>query len=128
MELRRQAMGPAHTAADVDQSPEHTEARVRSNFDCAEIVEVNGRPIGLLKVVRSPTEWGISQIQLLPEHQGKGIGTQLLQHVLALAGSAGLVVTLSALKFNPAVRLYRRLGFTTDSKSEKSVSMSFTPI
>jgi ribosomal protein S18 acetylase RimI-like enzyme len=128
MELRRQAMGPVHTAADVDQSPEHTEARVRSNFDCAEIVEVNGRPVGLLKVVRSPTEWRVSQIQLLPEHQGKGIGTQLLQHVLASAGSAGLVVTLSALKINPAVRLYRRLGFTTDAESEKSVSMSFTPI
>jgi GNAT superfamily N-acetyltransferase len=82
MELRRRAMGPVHTAADVDQSPERTEARVRSNFDCAEIVEVNGRPIGLLKVVRSPTEWRVSQSQLLPEHQGKGIGTQLLQHVL----------------------------------------------
>jgi ribosomal protein S18 acetylase RimI-like enzyme len=82
----------------------------------------------LLKVVRSPTEWRVSQSQLLPEHQGKGIGTQLLQHVLASAGSAGLVVTLSALKINPAVRLYRRLGFTTHSESEKSVSMSFTPI
>ena len=58
----------------------------------------------------------------------QGFGTQLLQHVLASAGFAGLVVTLSALKINPAVRLYRRLGFTTDSESAKSVSMSFTPI
>lgn len=120
-------MGPVHTAAGVDQSPEHTVARVRSNFDCAEIIELNGRPIGLLKVIRSPTEWRVSQIQLLPEHQGKGIGTKLLEEVLANARAAGLVVTLSALKINPAVRLYRRLGFTTETESEKSVSMTVTP-
>lgn len=120
-------MGPVHTAAGVDQSPELTEARVRSNFDCAEIVELNGSPIGLLKVIRSPTEWRVSQIQLLPEHQGKGIGTQLLQEVLDSARGAGIVVNLSALKINPAVRLYRRLGFTTESESEKSVSMTIAP-
>jgi ribosomal protein S18 acetylase RimI-like enzyme len=127
LELRRQTMGPVHTAAGIDQSPELIEARVRSNFDCAEIIELNGRPIGLLKVIRSPTEWRVSQIQLLPEHQGKGIGTQLLQEVLDSARAAGLVVTLSALKINPAVRLYRRLGFTAASESEKSVSMTVTP-
>lgn len=127
LELRRQAMGPVHTAARVDQSPEHSVARVRSNFDCAEIIELNGRPIGLLKVIRSPTEWRVSQIQLLPEHQGKAIGTKLLEEVLANARAAGLVVTLSALKINPAVRLYRRLGFTTETESEKSVSMTVTP-
>jgi ribosomal protein S18 acetylase RimI-like enzyme len=120
-------MGPVHTAAGVDLSPEYAEARVRSNFDCAEIIELNGRPIGLLKVIRSPTESRVSQIQLLPEHQGKGIGTRLLQEVLDSARATGLVVNLSALKINPAVRLYRRLGFTTDSESDKSVSMSFTP-
>ena len=127
LELRRQAMGPVHTAAEVDQSAEHTEARVRSSFDCAEIAELNGSPIGLLKVIRSPTEWRVSQIQLLPEHQGKGIGTQLLQEVLDGARAAGLVVNLSTLKINPAVRLYRRLGFTIDSESEKSVSMTVNP-
>jgi hypothetical protein len=31
------------------------------------------------------------------------------------------------LKINPAVQLYRRLGFTSESESEKSVSMMFTP-
>lgn len=127
LELRRQAMGPVHAAAGIDQSPELTEARVRSNFECAEIVELNGSPIGLLKVIRSPTEWRVSQIQLLPEHQGNGIGTQLLQEVLDSARAAGLVVTLSTLKINPAVRLYRRLGFTTASESGTSVSMSVTP-
>lgn len=120
-------MGPLHAAAGIDQSPELTEARVRSNFECAEIVELNGSPIGLLKVIRSPTEWRVSQIQLLPEHQGKGIGTQLLQEVLDSARAAGLVVTLSTLKINPAERLYRRLGFTTATESGTSVSMSVTP-
>jgi len=120
-------MGPVHAAAGVDQSPEKSEARVRSDFDCAKIIELDGTPIGLLKVVRSPSEWRVSQIQLLPKYQGQGIGTHLLQQVLASAGSMGLAVTLSALRINAAVRLYGRLGFTTDSESERSVSMRFDP-
>jgi ribosomal protein S18 acetylase RimI-like enzyme len=127
LELRHQVMGPLHTAAEVDQSADLALARVRRHFDCAEILELDGVPIGLLKVVRSPAEWRISQIQLLPEHQRQGIGSRLLREMLDGATAAGVTVTLAALKMNPAVRLYCRLGFTIESESGKSVAMKFTP-
>jgi GNAT superfamily N-acetyltransferase len=86
-------------------------ARVMVNFEAAKIVCLGAEPIGLLKDYRADDEWVLVQIQLLPEHQGKGIGEQLIRTVLAQAEAAGLPVALSVLRGNPARRLYERLGF-----------------
>ena len=86
-------------------------ARVLVNFEAAKIVCLDGEPIGLLKDYRAENEWMLVQIQLLPEHQGKGFGEQLIRTVLAQAEAAGLPVALSVLRGNPARRLYERLGF-----------------
>jgi ribosomal protein S18 acetylase RimI-like enzyme len=50
-------------------------------------------------------------IALLPEFRGRGIGTQLLQHLLARADERYPRVCLSVTLGNPAARLYERLGF-----------------
>jgi GNAT superfamily N-acetyltransferase len=50
-------------------------------------------------------------IALLPEFRGRGIGTQLLQHLLVRADERFARVSLSVTLGNPAARLYERLGF-----------------
>jgi ribosomal protein S18 acetylase RimI-like enzyme len=67
-----------------------------------------GRPIGRLYVDRREDEVCIVDIALLPEHRGAGIGGTLLRSVLAEAGKP---VRFHVEKNNPALRLYRRLGF-----------------
>lgn len=52
-------------------------------------------------------------MSVLPEHRGRGIGTELLRRLLhALAERGVAEVSLSVQQSNPAHRLYRRLGFT----------------
>lgn len=53
----------------------------------------------------------IIEIQLLPEFQGHGIGTALLQRELRFADARGLPVRLQVLRENRARTLYERLGF-----------------
>ncbi|WP_425216798.1 N-acetyltransferase family protein [Tumidithrix helvetica] len=48
---------------------------------------------------------------VLPEHRGKGIGTQLLDLVLAAAKTRYSEVSLSVRAENPVLRLYERAGF-----------------
>ena len=48
-----------------------------------------------------------------PGHRGQGIGTRLLTLVLAAAVEHHSAVSLSVSLENPALRLYRRLGFVT---------------
>ena len=47
----------------------------------------------------------------MPEARGAGVGTQLLREILAEGGRTGKSVSIHVESFNPALRLYRRLGF-----------------
>lgn len=67
--------------------------------------------LGRLYVNRGEEAWLVIDLALLPEHRGKGIGTRLLQRVLDEADCAGKPVRIHVERFNPARRLYDRLGF-----------------
>ena len=128
LDLRIKAMGGHYAAMGMTPSPEHLEARVRAGFEVAQIVELEGRPVGLLKVQRPAGEWHVMQIQMTPEVQGQGIGSDLLKAVLEEARQAGVAVTLSVLKVNRARELYERLGFVvTGDMGEDGYRMRAEP-
>jgi ribosomal protein S18 acetylase RimI-like enzyme len=68
-------------------------------------------PVGRLYVDRREHDFCILDITLLPEYRRQGIGGELLQQVLAEADRAGKPVRIHVERFNPALRLYERLGF-----------------
>jgi len=86
----------------------------RGRFDPArrQIIVVNGEDAGDLQVELAESELFISNIHILPEYQGRGIGTAVLRDILHEASRAGLPVGLRVLKGNPARCLYERIGFT----------------
>jgi ribosomal protein S18 acetylase RimI-like enzyme len=51
-------------------------------------------------------------VALLPEFRGRGIGTAILDRLLAYADGLHAPVTLHVEPFNPALRMYERAGFT----------------
>ncbi|MGH3150011.1 MAG: GNAT family N-acetyltransferase [Streptosporangiaceae bacterium] len=67
--------------------------------------------LGRLYVERGEAAWLVLDIALLPGHRGRGIGARLLTDVLAEAGAAAKPVQIHVERFNPAQRLYDRLGF-----------------
>jgi len=76
-----------------------------------QIILAAARPAGRLYVARWPEELRIMDIALLPEYRNAGIGTALLQALLVEAAAAGKCVSIHVERFNPALRLYERLGF-----------------
>jgi ribosomal protein S18 acetylase RimI-like enzyme len=75
------------------------------------IIEVDGVPAGRFYVKRRPEEIRLVDIALLPEYRRAGIGTGLIRSLLAEGKARSLPVTLHVEVFNPARRLYERLGF-----------------
>ncbi len=73
---------------------------------------VDGQPAGRLYVARWDDEIRIVDIALLPGHRNGGIGTALLRDLMQEAEAAGTPVTIHVERFNPALGLYLRLGFT----------------
>jgi ribosomal protein S18 acetylase RimI-like enzyme len=88
-------------------------AHYRENYPGAslQVIERAGAAIGRLYVARWDREIRIMDIALLPEHRGAGIGTKLLRELQNEARSAGKSLTIHVERFNPALRLYERLGF-----------------
>ena len=70
--------------------------------------------VGRLYLERLPSQHRIIDIAFLPEHCGKGLGAALLCDLMDEATAAGKAVSIHVEKFNPAMRLYRRLGFVTE--------------
>jgi ribosomal protein S18 acetylase RimI-like enzyme len=76
-----------------------------------EIVLVDGEPAGRLIVARWPEELRVVDIALLPEYRGRGIGGALMREVIEEAEERGVKTAIHVERFNPAQRLYARLGF-----------------
>ena len=75
------------------------------------IVEQQGDAIGRLYLETWPSEIRIIDIALMPEARGHGLGQAILEDVQALAAENGLGVGTHVEHNNPAMSLYRRLGF-----------------
>jgi ribosomal protein S18 acetylase RimI-like enzyme len=89
----------------IDWTDEQKIAFLESQFESA------GTPMGRLYIDRQADAMRVIDIALLPEWRGRGIGTALMEAVLAEARATGKEIGISVEKFNPALRLYQRLGF-----------------
>ena len=127
LDLRQRTMNGHVLASGGEVSDAHHMARLMHRFECAEVLLHEGTPVGLLKVSRDPHEWVVIQIQLAAGYQGGGIGTGLLAEVIDQAACAGVDLTLSVLKANPAKALYERFGFFVERESEFSYEMRRKP-
>lgn len=90
------------------QTFEYRNAYPRAEFA---VIEVDGQPAGRLYLNQLPDQLRIVDITLLPEFRGRGIGGQLLGGILRRGDELGLPVSIHVERFNPALRLYDRLGF-----------------
>jgi ribosomal protein S18 acetylase RimI-like enzyme len=75
------------------------------------VILLDGQPAGRLYLARGVDEIRIVDIAILPDFRGRGIGTGLITGVQADAAQAGKAVRIHVERFNPALRLYDRLGF-----------------
>lgn len=85
-----------------------------STFD---LILLDGEPAGRIYVERQPHEILLLDIALLPAQRGHGVGGRIMQDLLAEAAAAGQSVRLHVESYNPAKRLYLRLGFVKSGDS-----------
>jgi GNAT superfamily N-acetyltransferase len=76
-----------------------------------QIILRNNEPAGRLYLAHWKSEIRLIDIALLPAFRGKGLGTTIIKRLQAEGAAAGLPLTIHVEKFNPALRLYERLGF-----------------
>ena len=105
---------------------DYEERRFRGNFhpDKTRVILSDDRVIGFLGVREEDDALYVAQAYIIPEYQGRGIGTALMREVLA----DGRPVVLKVTKLNTgARRLYERLGFQVESEDADSFRMWAEP-
>jgi ribosomal protein S18 acetylase RimI-like enzyme len=134
----------ASTRADemalVDWSDEQKEAFLRAqvnaqtahykiHFPTAEqsIIQRENVPVGRLILNRLEDMIHIIDIALLPEARNTGIGTAVMNEIMEEAAQGHRPVMLRVEFFNPARRLYARLGFVQTREFSIYHEMVWTP-
>ncbi|CAJ0822209.1 GNAT family N-acetyltransferase [Ralstonia flaminis] len=75
------------------------------------VIEQDGALVGRLYLQQREEALLIIDISLVPQRCGLGIGSAVLSAVFAQALAVGKRVQLHVERFNPALRLYQRMGF-----------------
>jgi ribosomal protein S18 acetylase RimI-like enzyme len=88
-----------------------------------QIIEIASRRIGTIWIIDEPDHMRIRELQILPEFQGQGIGSELMKRELERAKARNLPVRLRVLKANRARLLYERLGFRVHHETETHLIM-----
>lgn len=84
-----------------------------------------------LKFSESKTGFSIDTVMVPPAHRGKGIGTNLIQHILNMADAAGKTVRINAYpignatdeKLRQLITYYMRFGFYIEDRGFANVYM-----
>jgi ribosomal protein S18 acetylase RimI-like enzyme len=104
--------------------PEQVEGFLRMQFDAQsrhyqehysdaafDLIKMDNEPIGRLYVLRRPDEIRIVDIALLPMYRGRGIGTHLMNDLIAESTRTAKLLRIHVEVNNPAHQWYERLGF-----------------
>jgi ribosomal protein S18 acetylase RimI-like enzyme len=98
------------------QRQDWTQRHLESEHD---LILLDGDPVGRLWVAWPAGGCRIVDLSLLPSHRRAGIGTAVVEDVLARADGAGAPVRLSAARDNAAgLAFWGRFGFATVAEDE----------
>ena len=90
------------------------------------MILVESQVVGLLRLMPEQDGLGLRDLQVVPEHQGQGIGSWAVQQAQSIAASRGFPrLQLRVYEENPAKALYARLGFKTASVVGGTVHMVY---
>lgn len=94
------------------KSAEAIERGLKGGLFAVQIMH-DGQPVGMGRVIGDGgTIYQVCDIAVLPEHQGHGLGTLIMQEILAyLEENAPETAYVSLIADGPAKHLYTRFGF-----------------
>jgi len=89
-----------------------------------QVIVAAGADAGILALSHEPDCLRVYQLLVLPQYQGKGVGTTCMRQVLEDAAGRRLPVRLQVLKVNHlAIEFYRRLGFNDTDVDDTHIQM-----
>lgn len=109
------------------------EVREDKNFaqffklDEVRIITVDDQDVGWIQEQVEDTTINLGSFYVTPVMQRRGVGTQVLEILLAHARNQAKAITLAVVKINPAVHFYEKHGFRITHEDERKFYMRADP-
>ena len=91
------------------------------------IITFGGVDVGWLQSATQGDALFLGQLFVERRHQRRGVGTEVMNRLIADATRARQAVRLGVVKINPALRLYKRLGFRITHEDDRKFYMRRDP-
>jgi ribosomal protein S18 acetylase RimI-like enzyme len=92
-----------------------------------QVIIFKDEKVGRLITFRTEREIRLADVALLPPYRNQGVGAFLVRELCMEAAQRNVPVRLQVSKFNPAIRLYERLGFKRLGESDTHFQMEWRP-
>ena len=113
------------TRGEWNEQKEESQFRHQLDLPAAQVILSKNLEVGFIMAPIKDNAREIHTICIVPEHQNRGIGTEVICSIIAEAGTQKMPLYLSVLKVNPARRLYERLGFEDIEETKHHFRMKF---
>jgi GNAT superfamily N-acetyltransferase len=109
--------------------PERARERLRQSFDPdhTQLVELDGQRIGFYTFRPADDGFYLDHLYVHPSCQSRGIGSQVMRHLLAQADARRVPIHLGALRGSGSNRFYQRHGFVQTHDEEWDIYYTRTP-
>ncbi len=91
------------------------------------IILCDGVDAGTVRFNSTPEEIHLVDLILLPEYRNQGVGSTFLKQLQMEAEVAGRTISLQVVNTNPAIRLYKRVGFSVLYEEAAYLFMKWSP-
>jgi ribosomal protein S18 acetylase RimI-like enzyme len=123
LDLRKRTIVPhLEIAGQFLSDKEHAE-RLDHRYDCSYIIRLKCKRVGFVKYSLTILQLELMQIQVEPQYQNQGVGSAIIQKILDIGHDK--IISLSVLKNNPALQLYKKKGFKTISEDQSEYHMQY---
>ena len=109
------------------------EGRVKSRFDAvfkpdqAQVIHSDGADIGWMQISEGGDGFHLHQLYLVGRYRNRGIGRALVVALQKRARRMRKSIALNVIRGNPALSLYRRLGFHIVGEDDERLHLRWLP-
>ncbi len=90
------------------------------------IISIEDKDIGFVQIIEEPLNINITEIHIIPEYQGYGIGSSIINRIIEQASNNIKTATIGCFIYNfKAKNLYERLGFEETKVTDTHYEMRY---
>ena len=109
---------------DINVQREKTKHEIDKFINTMKIIVIDNKEIGVTNFFEENNEYVVGLIIIHPDYQGKEIATNIINDYIDIARKENKKIRIKTYKYNPAKKLYEKLGFKQYNEDDTHVYLS----